>query len=48
MSYIKGNRNQIILLPQAVEDYIAKDDPLRAYDAFVEAFDCNVLGLKIE
>ncbi|MFA5430245.1 MAG: IS1182 family transposase [Candidatus Omnitrophota bacterium] len=48
MSYIKGNRNQITLLPQAVEDYIAKNDPVRAYDAFVEAIDCNGLGLVIE
>jgi transposase len=48
MAYIKGNRNQITLLPQAVEDYIAKDDPVRAYDAFVEALDCDKLGLVID
>ena len=48
MAYIKGNRNQIMLLPQAVEDYIAKDDPVRAYDAFVEALDCDKLGLAID
>lgn len=48
MAYIKGNRNQITLLPQAVEDYIAKDDPVRVYDAFVEALDCDKLGLSID
>ncbi|MDP2922563.1 MAG: IS1182 family transposase [Candidatus Omnitrophota bacterium] len=48
MAYIKGNRNQITLLPQAVEDYIAKDDPVRAYDAFVEALDCDALGLAVD
>lgn len=48
MAYIKGNRNQIMLLPQVVEDYIGKDDPVRAYDAFVEALDCNRLGLVID
>lgn len=48
MAYIKGNRNQIMLLPQAVEDYIAKDDPVRAYDAFIEALDYNSLGLIID
>jgi transposase len=48
MAYIKGNRNQITLLPAAVEDYIAKDDPVRVYDAFVEALDCDKLGLAIE
>lgn len=48
MAYIKGNRNQIMLLPQVVEDYIAKDDPVRAYDAFIEALDCDKLGLVID
>lgn len=48
MAYIKGSRNQITLLPQAVEDYIAKDDPVRAYDAFVEALDSGALGLAID
>lgn len=48
MAYIKGNRNQITFLPQAIEDYIAKDDPVRAYDAFVEALDIDKLGLAID
>src|SRR3989338_3913062 len=48
MAYIKGNRNQITLLPQAVEDYIDKDDPVRAYDAFVEVLDSGSLGLVID
>ena len=48
MGYIKGDRNQITLLPRAVEDYIAQDDPVRAYDAFVEALDCESLGLAID
>jgi len=48
MAYIKGNRNQITLLPQVVEDYIAKDDPVRAYDVFIETLDCDKLGLAID
>lgn len=48
MAYIKGNRNQITLLPKAVEDYIAKDDVVRAYDAFVEALDSADLGIIID
>ena len=48
MAYIKGNRNQAMLLPQAVEDYITTDDPVRAYDAFVEALDYTTLGLVID
>lgn len=48
MAYIKGNRNQLTLLPPAVEDYIASDDPVRAYDIFVEALDFCKLGLVID
>jgi len=48
MAYIKGNRTQLTLLPQAVDDFIAKDDPVRAYDAFVEALDFDALGLVID
>ena len=48
MAYIKGNRNQLMLLPPAVEDYIASDDPVRAYDIFVESLDFRKLGLVID
>ncbi len=39
MAYRYGNRNQLTLLPKSIEDYISKEDPVRAYDAFVDAFD---------
>jgi hypothetical protein len=26
----------MMILPRSIEDYVAKDDPVRAYDAFVE------------
>lgn len=48
MAYIKGNRNQLTLLPSAIDDYIAKDDPARAYDVFVEALDFRNMGLAID
>lgn len=42
MSYIKGqDRNQITLLPEAIDDYIDKNNAVRFIDAFV-----NVLDLK--
>jgi transposase len=47
MAYRFGNRHQIALLPQSIEQYISKDDPVRAYDAFVEALDFNELGIEI-
>lgn len=48
MAYIFGNRYQMELLPQNIEDYVAIDDPVRAYDAFVEALDLEKLGIVIE
>lgn len=47
MAYRCGNRHQIELLPQSIEEYVADDDPVRAYDAFVEALDFHELGINI-
>ena len=35
------------LLPQSIEEYVAKDDPVRAYDAFIDALDFDALGIKV-
>ena len=35
------------LLPHSIEEYVAEDDPVRAYDAFVEALDFHELGINI-
>jgi len=48
MAYRYGNRYQIQLLPQRIEEYIASDDPVRAYDAFVEALDLRELGITLD
>jgi len=48
MAYRYGNRSQMTFLPESIEEYVAKDDPVRAYDAFVEALDLNELGIEIE
>jgi len=48
MAYRYGNRYQLGLFPQSIEDYVAKDDPVRAYDAFVEALDFSALGIEID
>lgn len=47
MAYRYGEREQISLLPPAIEDYVASDDPVRAYDAFIEALDLNALGISL-
>jgi len=48
MSYKTGDRNQRTFLPACIEDYINTDDPVRAYDIFVESLDFSKLGIIIE
>ena len=48
MAYRYGNREQMELFPASIEDYVSPDDPVRAYDAFVEALDFNELGIVID
>ena len=47
MAYRCGDRYQMELLPHSIEEYVAEDDPVRAYDAFVEALDFHELGINI-
>jgi transposase len=47
MAYRYGNRYQISLLPKSIEDYVGVDDPVRVYDAFIEAFDIEKLGIQV-
>lgn len=44
MTYIIGNRNQKVLFPPAIKDYVGSEDPVRAYDAFVENLDLQEMG----
>jgi hypothetical protein len=39
MPYIVGARDQNQLFPASIEEYIGPEDPVRAYDAFVEQVD---------
>ena len=48
MAYRTGNREQMMLLPQSIEDYVGQGDPVRAFDAFVEALDFNKCGIIID
>jgi transposase len=48
MAYRYGDRFQLGLFPRSIEDYVAPNDPVRAYDAFVEALDFNALGIDID
>ncbi len=46
--YRTADRNQTTLMPPSVEDYVSQDNPVRAYDAFIEAMNLKDLGIKLE
>ena len=47
MGYIEGHaRNQALLLPASVEDYVAADNPVRFIDAFVDDLDLGSAGFQ--
>ncbi|MFT4986019.1 MAG: transposase [Flavobacteriales bacterium] len=48
MAYKNGNREQITLLPDSVDDYVHDEDPVRAYDAFIDCLDLDKLGISID
>jgi transposase len=48
MTYRCGvDRNQVLLLAERVEDYVAADNPVRAVEAFVEGLDLSSLGFAV-
>jgi len=47
MAYRLGERRQAVMFPASVEEYVAADDPVRAYDAFVEQLDFGDLGIAL-
>ena len=45
MNHIRGmDREQTLLLPETIEDYVAADNPVRFIDAFVSSLDLHALG----
>ena len=46
MAYRYRERHQQVFFPACVEDYIAADAPVRAYDAFVEVLELEELGIQ--
>ena len=44
MDYIEGsNRNQTVLFPESLDEYIAGENPVRVIDAFVDSLDLQTL-----
>jgi len=47
MSYIEGiARNQLILFPEGINDYIEEENPVQFIDIFVDNLDLRELGFK--
>ena len=45
--FIKGeSRSQITLFPEAIDEYIEEDNPIRVIDVFVDGLDLCALGFK--
>jgi transposase len=47
MAYRCGDRYQMDLMPQSIEEYVGEDNSVRAYDYFVEALNFQQLGIDI-
>lgn len=47
--FIEGlDRQQAMLLPECLDDYVDENNPVRAIDAFVDMLDLSVLGFSAE
>ncbi len=47
MDHIEGTkRNQLILFPQSLDEYVREDNPVRFIDAYVESLDLEALGFR--
>lgn len=49
MAYRYGQeRNQMMLFPKSIDQYVPDDHPVRAYDAFVDSLDFEQLGILLD
>lgn len=47
MTHIPGSdRSQLLLLPEAIDDYVTADVPVRFIDAFVGGLDLKATGRR--
>lgn len=45
MAFRQSERGQQMFLPRSIEEYVPQDDPVRAYDLFVDKLDWQRLGI---
>ena len=48
MAYKIGDRRQPIFLPSTSDAYVGADDPVRVYDALVDALDFKTFGIVLD
>jgi hypothetical protein len=48
VAYKYGNREQVMLFPQSIDEYIGEDHAVRAYDAFIEVLKPQDIELEID
>lgn len=48
MAYQYGEREQAQLFPASLDEYVGADDPVRVYDAFVDALNFAELGIVVD
>ncbi len=48
MAYKRGTRDQLTFLPDSIDQYVLEDDPVRAYDAFVDVLSIEALGITLD
>lgn len=47
MQFISGdNRNQMILMPDSIDDYVSDDNSVRVIDAYISSLDLSTLGFN--
>ena len=47
MGFVQGvHRDQVVMFPESLDEYIADDNPVRFTDAFVDSLDLQALGFK--
>ena len=47
MGFVQGvHRDQVVMFPESLDEYIADDNPVRFIDAFVDSLDLQALGFE--
>lgn len=48
MAFVRGlDRGETLLLPLSVDDFVDRDNPVRAVDAFVDSLSLQALGFSL-